>query len=53
MIRQPRLAALAAAVLLTPAVAGCGINTIPTKEEAAKARWADVQSQYQRRPSSG
>jgi thioredoxin len=26
-----------------------GINAIPTKEEAAKARWADVQSQYQRR----
>ncbi len=49
MIRQPRLAAIAAAVLLTPAVAGCGINAIPTKEEAAKARWADVQSQYQRR----
>lgn len=49
MIRQPRLAALAAVVLLTPAVAGCGINAIPTKEEAAKARWADVQSQYQRR----
>jgi LemA protein len=28
---------------------GCGINAIPTKEEAAKARWADVQSDYQRR----
>ncbi|MEO8114363.1 MAG: LemA family protein, partial [Phenylobacterium sp.] len=30
-------------------LAGCGFNTIPTKEEAAKAKWADVQSQYQRR----
>ncbi len=50
MIRfSPRISALAAVVVLTPAVAGCGINTIPTKEEAAKARWADVQSQYQRR----
>ncbi|RZJ02811.1 MAG: LemA family protein [Brevundimonas sp.] len=50
MIRfSPRLAPLAAVVVLTPAVAGCGINAIPTKEEAAKARWADVQSQYQRR----
>jgi len=50
MIRfSPRLSALAAVVVLTPAVAGCGINAIPTKEEAAKARWADVQSQYQRR----
>lgn len=27
----------------------CGINTIPTAEENAKAKWADVQNQYQRR----
>ena len=44
-----RVAALAAVAILAPAVAGCGVNAIPTKEEAAKARWADVQSQYQRR----
>ena len=31
------------------ALAGCGVNTIPTKEETAKAKWADVQTQYQRR----
>lgn len=50
MIRiSPRLAAVAAVVVLAPAATGCGINAIPTKEEAAKARWADVQSQYQRR----
>jgi LemA protein len=50
MIRfSPRLSALAVIVVLAPAAAGCGINTIPTKEEIAKARWADVQSQYQRR----
>ena len=50
MIRfSPRVSALAAVVILTPAMAGCGINAIPTKEEAAKAKWADVQSQYQRR----
>ena len=30
-------------------LAGCGVNSIPTAEEAAKARWADVQNQYQRR----
>jgi LemA protein len=30
-------------------LAGCGINSIPTAEEEAKARWADVQNQYQRR----
>ncbi|MEZ5785009.1 MAG: LemA family protein [Xanthobacteraceae bacterium] len=28
---------------------GCGINTIPTMEEQAKAKWSDVQNQYQRR----
>jgi LemA protein len=39
-----------AALLLIPLVlAGCGINAIPTKQETAKAKWADVQSQYQRR----
>ncbi len=30
-------------------LAGCGVNTIPTLEETAKARWSDVQNQYQRR----
>jgi LemA protein len=28
---------------------GCGINTIPTEEEQAKAAWSEVQNQYQRR----
>jgi LemA protein len=40
-------AAFAAALCL--ALAGCGYNTIPTQEEFAKAKWADVQNQYQRR----
>ncbi|MFC3067709.1 LemA family protein [Phenylobacterium soli] len=40
----------AALIVLAPLiVAGCGINTIPTKEERAKAQWAEVQNQYQRR----
>jgi len=30
-------------------VSACGYNTIPTLEEQAKARWAEVQNQYQRR----
>ena len=34
---------------LTLSLAGCGINTVPAAEETAKARWADVQAQYQRR----
>lgn len=35
--------------LLGLALAGCGVNNIPSYEEAAKAKWADVQNQYQRR----
>ncbi|HUC49296.1 MAG TPA: LemA family protein [Xanthobacteraceae bacterium] len=30
-------------------LSACGYNTIPTLQETAKARWADVQNQYQRR----
>jgi LemA protein len=30
-------------------LSACGYNTIPTLEEQAKARWADVENQYQRR----
>ena len=30
-------------------LAACGINSVPAKEEVAKAKWADVQSAYQRR----
>ena len=28
---------------------GCGVNNIPTYDENAKAKWSDVQNQYQRR----
>src|SRR5262245_54114483 len=38
-----------AVVLLGLFVSGCGVNNIPTFEEAAKAKWSDVQNQYQRR----
>jgi LemA protein len=30
-------------------LAGCGINTIPTLQERAKAGWSEVLNQYQRR----
>jgi LemA protein len=43
--RRLSLAAPFAAI----AIAGCGVNSIPTAEENAKAKWADVQNQYQRR----
>jgi LemA protein len=37
------------AVIAGLTLAGCGYNTIPTLEEQAKARWGDVQNNYQRR----
>jgi len=30
-------------------LAACGINSVPTAEEEAKAKWADVEAQFQRR----
>jgi LemA protein len=30
-------------------VSGCGVNNIPSYEEQAKAKWSEVQNQYQRR----
>jgi LemA protein len=44
-----RIRAVLATVFLGLLVAGCGYNTIPTLEEQAKAKWADVQNNYQRR----
>lgn len=37
--------ALAAALSLV----ACGFNSVPTKQEAAKAKWADVQAAFQER----
>ena len=42
-----RLALAAAAAPL--ALAGCGINSVPTAEENAKAKWANVQAAFQER----
>ena len=44
-----RIRATVAVVLLGLSVSACGYNTIPTLEEQAKAKWADVQNNYQRR----
>ena len=48
-ISMSRIRAVLAAVGLGLLVSGCGYNTIPTLEEQAKAKWADVQNNYQRR----
>jgi len=50
LVRRPF--GFARIVILLPFLAllsGCGVNNIPTYEEQAKAKWSDVQNQYQRR----
>ena len=49
MSMQRRLILLFALILMAAPLAGCGVNTVPTLEETAKAKWSDVQNQYQRR----
>jgi LemA protein len=44
-----RLVCVATLVCLGALLAGCGVNNIPTFDEQAKAKWSDVQNQYQRR----
>lgn len=38
-----------AAAAISLSLAACGINSVPTKEEAALAQWANVESAQQRR----
>src|SRR6266852_7492331 len=44
-----RLRAPAFVAVLCLTLSGCGYNIIPSQEEQAKAKWADVQNNYQRR----
>lgn len=46
-----RFAAIRAAIAIAAAAAlsACGINTVPTKQEAAEAQWGNVESALQRR----
>ncbi len=44
-----RLRNLATVALVAVGLSGCGYNNIPTLEETAKAKWSEVQNQYQRR----
>ncbi|HEY0440758.1 MAG TPA: LemA family protein [Xanthobacteraceae bacterium] len=47
LVSRLRIPALVVALGLL--VSGCGVNTIPTLEEQAKAKLSDVNNQYQRR----
>src|SRR6516165_5224842 len=44
-----RLSIVLALVGIGLTFSACGYNAIPTLQEQAKARWSDVQNQYQRR----
>ena len=44
-----RVVPFAALIAATLALSGCGINTIPTYEQDAKAKWSEIQNQYKRR----
>jgi LemA protein len=44
-----RFLRLAPALAVAGLLSACGVNTIPTQDENVKARWAEVQNQYQRR----
>ena len=44
--RHVRIGIVALAAL---ALSACGINSVPTAEEVAKARWADVEAAFQER----
>ncbi|HEY0312628.1 MAG TPA: LemA family protein [Allosphingosinicella sp.] len=48
-MNRKRLAALLLAPVAAASLSGCGINSIPTAEENVKARWADVEADFQRR----
>jgi len=47
--RRRALALLLTLGFLLPLLASCGVNDIPTYREQAKAAWAEVLNQYQRR----
>src|SRR3954469_15131031 len=47
VLRLARIPVLVACLGLL--LAGCGVNNIPSYDEAAKAKWSDVLNQYQRR----
>ncbi|WP_116970194.1 LemA family protein [Blastomonas sp. UPD001] len=44
-----RITRYALPLLAALSLTACGINSVPTAEENAKAKWADVENYYQRR----
>ena len=48
-MNHSRLSLALLAPVAAVSLSGCGINSIPTAEEQAKAQWANVQAAFQRR----
>jgi LemA protein len=48
-MNKRRMLLLALAVLMSVAASGCGYNTLQSKQQNVKAKWANVESQLQRR----
>ena len=46
---QRRMLLLALIVFVTATASGCGYNTLTTKQQNVKAKWANVETQLQRR----
>jgi LemA protein len=44
-----RMARLGLFAIVAAIIAGCGVNNIPSYDEAVKGAWGQVQNQYQRR----
>ncbi len=47
--RQASIFRVILVILAASLLSGCGVNTIPRLQQNAKAKWAEVQNQYQRR----
>jgi len=48
-MKTRRLVILFAVVLISVSASGCGYNTLTTKQQDVKAKWANVETQLQRR----
>ena len=48
-MKTRRLVMLVGLVLIAFAASGCGYNTLTTKQQDVKAKWANVETQLQRR----
>jgi len=46
---RPRLMLLAVMVFVAATASGCGYNTLTTKKENVKGKWANIETQLQRR----